>query len=217
MPTFYKTTLRAIVSNQEVVNVLYYAPQIPTNLTFDPDVAQDLGEAVGLAWLNQMQAAMVTQYNHQSVDVSMVDDDGVTVSDYIVSVPSVWSGARALTLDTYAQVAIAKFTCATVAESAPHRVPRRSYLAIGPVPSEDIAPGGIYLFQSTLQAALSAATTGGHLIGATSYVPYRVGRTVAPSTTDPDGILAGVGRVVSLTVRPYTSFRRSRLISPTGN
>lgn len=206
--TFYKTVLRAIVGPEEFNTILYYGTVVPSVSTFDAGIAEDLGTAVGAAWIAEMLPLLPTQYNFQSIDVSMVDQDGVTTSPYVVTVATPGTGASVNTLDTYAQCLIAKFNCTPLAETG-HPVPRRSYIAIGPLGSEHIAPGGILLNQSTWQTAVEDAVTGGHLVGATSYVPYRIGRTKGL-------VSAGNGRVVAVTVRPYTSFRRSRLVSPTG-
>lgn len=207
--TFYKAVLRAIVGPEEFNTILYYGTLVPSVSTFDPQIAEDLGTAIGAAWNAEIVPAQPTQYNFQSIDMSMVDQDGVTTSPYVVTVPTPGVGAVTSTLDTYAQVLIAKFNCTPLAETG-HAVPRRSYIALGPLSSEMIAPGGILLQQASWQTRLEDATTQGHLVGATSYVPYRIGRTK-------DGRAAGNGRVVAVTVRPYTSFRRSRLVSPTGS
>ena len=149
--------------------------------------------------------------------LTMVDDDGVTVSDYVVTAPLTGDGANVETVDTVALVAIAKFNCSTVSQSTPHPVPRRSYVCVGPLTVSQIGQGGALVQQPAMQAAATAAFTQGHLVNGTQYEPYRIGRTVEPSTADPDGSLAGVGKVVAVTVRPYCSYRRSRMIRPNGS
>lgn len=217
MPTFYKAVVKATALTQEINTILYYGTAVPTTMSFDAGIAEDLGNAIGTAQGTSFSAQLPTVVEWQSVDVSMVDDDGETVSPYIVTVPLTGFGTINEPVDTVAMVAIAKFNCSYVAESSPHSVPRRSYVCIGPVLASQIGQGGALSNVSALQTAAEAAFTQGHLISGTLYQPYRIGRTVAPSTDDPDGSLAGVGRVVSVTVRPYVSYRRSRLIRPNGS
>lgn len=210
MPHFYKCVLRATAGGQEINNILYYGSLTPTDMPFDESDASDLADAVGSAWMTQLTPNLPTAYTLDSVDVSMVDEDGVTVSDFVITRDVNLSGGNAGVTEGFAFVAIAKFNCYTVAEAAPHPVPRRSYLAVGPLHSNDVATNGALSTQSTWQEDISAAVTGSHLIGAGPLYPYRVGRTKGTS-------LAGVGRVASVTVRPFASFRRSRMQSPTGN
>jgi hypothetical protein len=210
MPHFYKTVLRGTAGSQEINNILYYAPLIPTDLAFDEQDASDLADAVGAAWMDELGTLLPTSYTLDSVDTSMVDEDGITVSDFVVSRDINVSGTNANVTEGFGAVAIAKFNCYTVAEASPHPVPRRSYLAVGPLNSTDTATNFALSTQANWQLAVSNAVTGNHLIGITPMYPYRVGRTKGAS-------LAGVGRVASVTVRPFASFRRSRLQSPTGN
>ncbi len=210
MPHFYKCVLRGTAGAQEINNILYYSSLVPTDFPFNEDDASDLGLAVGTAWMNELQSSLPSAYTLDSVDVSMVDEDGVTVSDFVITQDINRSGGNAGVTEGYGAVCIAKFNCHTVAEAAGHPVPRRSYLAIGPLHSNDTGSNFALLTQAAWQTAVSAAVTGNHLIGISPLYPYRVGRTKGTS-------LAGVGRVASVTVRPFASFRRSRLQSPTGN
>jgi hypothetical protein len=210
MPTFYKCLIRGTTGAQEINNILYYAPVIPSELAFNPDDAADLGAAVGSAWMTQLGSGLPTTYTCESVDVSMVDEDGVTVSPYVVPSLIGIDGQATGVTEGFGGVAIAKFNCTPVAEAPGHPVPRRSYIAIGPLTNDDTASNGALSTQATWQTRATAATTQGHLINAVSFVPYRVGRTEL-------GSVAGVGRVVAVIVRPFASFRRSRIQRPTGN
>lgn len=217
MAGFYKCVLKGLALTQEINNILFYGPAIPLNETFDPAVAEELGEKVGAAWIASVLPVLTNVYTLDSVDVSMVNEDGETISPYIVTVATPGGGIVGEAVDTVAQVMIAKFNCTPSSTTPTHPVPRRSYIAIGPLVASQIGQGGALTSQAAMQAAVAPAVTQGHLVSATEYLPYRIGRTEAPSTTNPEGTIAGVGRVVAVTVRPYSSFRRSRLTSPTGN
>jgi hypothetical protein len=217
MPDFFKVLVRGISQGQEINNTLYYGDLVPGTITFSTSDAEDLGQAVNAAWKTNVLPLISSQYAFQGCDVSVVDENGEIRSPFVVSVSDTGAGADATAIDGPGRVFIAKFNCTPVAEASGHPVPRRSYVAIGPITGTNIGTTGILTNQATLQAAVATALTGSHLVGLGPVYPYRVGRTVAPSTADPNGVTAGVGRVNSLIVRPYSSFRRSRMASPTGN
>lgn len=217
MAGFYKVLLRGAAVGQEINNILYYAPLIPVNEEFNESDAEGLGEAVGAAWLAQIVPLLSGIYNFEGTDVSMVDETGAILSPFVVSVPGTGSGVSGNNVDGPGNVLIAKFNCTPVAEAAGHPVPRRSYLALGPLVTESIGTSGLIVGQENWQTACAAAFTQGHLVNAVSFVPYRIGRQGPPTAEEPAGRPAGVGRVHSIVARPYASYRRSRLFSPTGN
>ncbi len=217
MPNFYKVVVKATALTQEVNTILYYGTTVPSEEQFDAGIASGLGTAVGQAQVNSWQWLLPTALTWQSVDVSMVDEDGVTVSPYIVTEQLAGAGQLNEPVDTVALVGIAKFNCTPVSQAVGHPVPRRSYVCVGPLLASQIGQGGALSGLAAFQTAAEAAFTQGHLISGTLYEPYRVGRTEPVSSTNPDGTIAGVGRVVAVTFRPYASFRRSRMISPTGS
>jgi len=209
MAGFYKIVLRGTAEGQDINNILYYSTLTPDILVFDPDVAFDLGEAALSAWQTQMLAQMPNTYTAEGADVSMVDEDGIVTSPFTVTVSDPVPGAKIDQTGSVGVVAIAKFNCIPAVLANTRPVPKRSYLAIGPLTEAAVGPDGSFLLQATYQPLVEAATVQGHLIGATQFVAYRVGRTIGAD-------LAGVGRVSSVVVRPFSSFRRSRLLSPTG-
>lgn len=217
MAGFYKVVLRGVAAGQEINNILYYSPIDPSFISFLEADASDLGAAVNAAWKNQVFGVLASTYAFQGCDVSMVDENGEILSPYVVSVPDTGNGGDAIAPETVGMVLIAKFNCTPVSQVAPHPVPRRSYLAIGPITAAQGGASGLVDTPSNKTTAFTAAFAGSHLINGTIFYPYRVGRTTAPSAENPDGTLAGVGRVHSVVCRPYVSFRRSRLFSPTGN
>ncbi len=217
MAGFYKVVIKGTASGQEINNILYYAPLVPGTETFEEDVAAALGPAVTGAWKTHMLPLLSSNYALQGADVSMIDEDGGILSPFVVSTPDSGAGGSATAPETMGMCYIAKFNCTPVAEVAPHPVPRRSYLAIGPITADAAGASGLVTGLAGLSASFTAAFTQGHLISGTLFYPYRVGRTYPPSTANPEGTLAGVGRVHSIILRPYVSFRRSRLFSPTGN
>lgn len=217
MAGFYKVVIRGVAAGQEINNILYYAPLVPGTESFEESVAEGLGNAVAAAWNTEVVPILASTYNVNGTDVSMVDEDGGILSPFVVSTTNPASGGDATAPETVGMVAIAKFNCTPVAEVAPHPVPRRSYLAVGPLSAGVMGASGLLVNVPAWTSAFTDAFTGNHLISGTIYYPYRVGRTYPPSSTNPDGTLAGVGRVHSVVARPYVSFRRSRLFSPTGN
>lgn len=217
MAGFYKVLLRGVSQGQEINNIIYYAPLAPLNETFEELVATDLGEAVNAAWKSTCMTLISNQYAFQGSDVTMVDENGDILSPFVVSVSDTGAGGQTSAIDGPGRVIIAKFNCTPVSQASGHPVPRRSYLAIGPIAGDAIGTTGILLNQVAWQAQVTPMLTQGHLISGTEYLPYRVGRTTGGTESQPTVVPAGVGRVHSVVARPYTSFRRSRMASPTGN
>lgn len=217
MAGFYKVVVRGVAAGQEINNILYYAPAVPINESFNEDDALDLGTAVNAAWKAQVLAGLASTYSFQGSDISMVDQTGGILSPFVVSVPDTGAGGDVTAPETVGMVLIVKFNCTPVSEADGHPVPRRSYLAIGPITAAVPGASGLIPNPSAYTATYTAAFAQGHLINATQYVPYRVGRNGPPTAEFPQGRPAGVGRIHSLVCRPYVSFRRSRLFSPTGN
>lgn len=210
MAGFYKAVVQGTALGQEINNILYYSTLAPDALGWDAGVAADLGQSIADAWVETALPLLPTEYQFEGVVMSMVNEDGVTTSPYTVPVSDTGTGASASAIGTVAQVLIYKFNCDPVTLINPHPVPRRSYVAFGPMLESQINPNGQIATPAGFQTMGDALFTQGHLIGATEYLPHRVGRTVGSTS-------AGVGRVVNGIVRPFSSFRRSRLFKPTGS
>ncbi len=217
MAGFYKVVVRGVAAGQEINNILYYAPVDPSNEQFNEDDATDLGAAVNGAWKNQVLAGLASTYSFQGTDVSMVDETGSILSPFVVSVPDTGAGGDTTAPETVGMVLIVKFNCTAVSQAVGHPVPRRSYLAIGPITANVGGASGLVSNPAAYTTTYTAAFAQGHLINTLQFLPYRVGRNGPPTAEYPQGTPAGVGRIHSLVCRPYVSFRRSRLFSPTGN
>lgn len=217
MAGFYKVVIRAVCVGQEINNILYYAPIDPSSEAFNEADAEDLGNAVAAAWIAQVVPQLASIYTLQGTDVSMVDETGAVISPFIVSTTNPATGGNVGSADGPGACVILKFNCTPVLQAPGHSVPRRSYIAVGPQVSEGIGTSGLITNLAPWQAAAEAALTQGHLINAVQMLPYRIGRDHPASPTDPTNVPGGVGAVHSVVARPYISFRRSRMFSPTGN
>lgn len=210
MAGFYKVSILGTAAGQDITNILYYSAGTPDTLTWDAGVAADLGQSVLDAWIEQIVALMPNAYTLTGADVSMVNEDGEVTSPYTVSVADTAVGAQGGAIATAGMCAIVKFNCEPATLLNTHPVPKRSYIAVGPLSEAQVDPDGTLTVQAAYQTAATPAFTQGHLIGLQEFEPYRVGRTV--------GIVpAGVGKVVGAVVRPFSSFRRSRLRAPSGS
>jgi hypothetical protein len=210
MAGFYKCLVKGTAAGQAVNNILYYSTVAPDAIVWDASVATALGQAVVDAWEESALNAYPQAYAFSGVDVSMVDEDGEVSSPFTVSVVGTGAGVYSDLLATPGITAILKFNCSPAVLVNARPVPKRSYLAIGPLAEGWVADDGLYTQASRTAQYVGPAVTQGHLIGATPFVPYRVGRTEGAR-------VAAVGLVVSSVVRPYASFRRSRLRRPSGS
>lgn len=206
---FYKVVIRGTADGQDIQNILYYSTITPDTLTFDSDAAVELGGDVGNAWQTSIMPRLPNNYVLHGTTVSLIDENGDVIGPFSVEVPDIATGSGIDPTATPGLVTIGAFQTVPVAQYPTHPNPKRSYLAIGPLTETSVGDRGEIVPAGTFDAAFIPFLTQGHLVGPTNYVPYRIGRTTPTS-------VSGVGEVVGAVMRPYASFRRSRLYSPRG-
>lgn len=209
MPVFYKAVFSGSYQGQAIVNVLYYGSDGGVGFSaWSPTEAAQLGSELELLVVPEYLPSLPSTYTLAEIVVSAVDERGVTVSDYEVSVPINEPGGSAVNSEGQAQVAIIAFQTTKAPEG--DRNVKRSYLAYGPLHDSSQASDGA--LESAYAAGLADLliilfTNLSSLTG--DFVPMRVGRTVAPNPV-------ALGKVSGITLRPYASFRKSRKRRPTG-
>lgn len=209
-PIIYECAVTGEAFGEEIINVLYYANLSPTNNGWDPARASALGEAVGTAWFNNAKGTLPTQYTLQSVKVRGLDYNRNVVSTYTIEVPASGAGTRSFSMAGAGPVGIIAFQTGPAAEFEAERVPRRSYIAIGPLTDAQVMDDGKVLWSAQEKTDLTALLTQGHLAGGVNMVPVRLG--VPNSLGQP-----AIGAVDGVLFRPFASFRRSRMVSPKGS
>mgnify|MGYP001381376337 CR=1 FL=1 len=209
MATFYKAVVHHTLNQQEVLNVLYYRPPVPDTASWSADVATQLGQAVEAAWRTTMLPRFSSLVALRRVEMSAVNERNEVISPYTIAVPATGTGAQIGATNGPGPVMIVAFqTVATTLVNMP-RVPKRSYVALPWVVDTQIANDGTVVTVANDLTALNAVLTQGHLVNAVQFSPVRIGR---PNHQD----IPAVGDVQGIIIRPYASFRRSRMNPPSG-
>lgn len=207
---FWKARLIGSALGQDIQNILYYGPLVPGVGVFDPGVGQELGEAINDAFKASVLPYLTSRYSFQGCVLSEVDADGTVTSPYEVVVPATGNGGDDGHTTGADMVAIVALFTESFPTAGGRPVPKRSYLALGPITVNGVGTDGILMWTQATRNAIVAWATGGHQVGASVVVPYRVTRPTPRRAT------GALGRVVSAQVRPYKSQRESRERTPTG-
>lgn len=209
MAVYYKAVLSGTYQGQNIVNVLFFSDVggVPFS-AWSATTAAQLADAIEAVIAPEYVLNLPSTYNLDLITVTAINDRGITVSDYEVSVSPGLPGGAVVNSEGQAQVAIIAYQT-TTAPGAGRNV-KRSYLAYGPLhdssQSSDGTLDGTYVvgLVTLLEALLDPLGSAGP-----DFYPIRVGRTVDPAPT-------AVGRVTQVVVRPFASFRKSRKTRPTG-
>lgn len=206
---FWKVVLEGTAGAQTITNILYYVDQGTLTATFDPAVMADLATEVSNTVGGALMDCVSTQFAGVQVGVSLISQHGIVLSPYEVFVAWTALGAVPGASPTRGACAILSFRVGYLTLSQVEPTPKRSYLAVGPLTISQVGPDGAWLHPApeteALESAVSTVLEG--VFGA--YLPCRVGRR---PLADPPAY----GAVVDATLRPYVSYRRSRLTPPTG-
>lgn len=209
MGSYYKLVLSGTASTQGITNTLYYSNAGSSQVDTDPvarlNFLTQWYASVGDEWLDIFPSS----YTLNSITGTVVDDDNSTISTFPVGIDVGASGTGGTALGQVYECAIVTFRLSTPAGVIGNIVPKRSYVALGPLVAGTLAATGQYFppagWDETVGTALNSTITSEEVV----YSAYRVGSEDAPGN-------ARVGIVSSLIIRPYASTRRSRKIRPTG-
>lgn len=208
-PVIYEVTLDAACEGQQINNILYYANLAPTNNGWDPDRAADLGAAVNVAWQAEALWLLPDTYEFFGCSLRGLDINRAPVSTYPVGAGLLDNGNLTTDNETPGIVAIAAFDLITATEYESERVPRRSYIALGPLVQSQVTSEGRLTLDGTNQADMEALLEQGHFVDGVNMSPVRLGFQNAAGQP-------AIGAVVNARFRPFASFRRSRLRRPSG-
>lgn len=200
---FVKTVVQGECQGQEIVNVLYYTfdPLLPVG--FDPGDLDELAMAVRTAWEQTMKQTLAGGYRLVQVSTVQINEENATTGSYTAVAPGAAGPNGASDSDSVALYAPWKFLLSPIAGPPATRVPKRSYLAVGPLNSARVASDGKYLPDGNDPTYITAVLTQGHFINGEEFYPVRVG------SQGQNGQF-GVGRVIGVRAPVHARFRRSR-------
>lgn len=209
MASFYKVVLQGTAFGQTIDNILYYQRAETNDAPFDPAVMGDLATTIEDDVLPSLASGVVAGMSWNGVIVSTINELQETTSPYVVQIDPDVNGGVPEGPDSPGMCWIVGFRVVPPTAAPGVLAPKRSYIALGPAPSSQIDPNGLSTLptvtREAIEGALSAVLEGG--LGA--YNPMRVGRAASLPA-------AKYGRVIDGLFRPFVSFRRSRLVRPTG-
>jgi hypothetical protein len=209
MPNFWKATIQASGFGQEFINVLYYVDDATGTATFDTARMGELANELDDLWEAGPCLNLPTGYVGEQVSVVLVDDQNETISPFAVEATASFAGNGTVSLATAAACAVIGFRVGPMAEGQTDPTPKRSYIAVGPLAESIVADNGL-IGLTTMQQEAFMGDLAAVIVGSLGdYRPCRVGRGRAD-------LQPSYGEVVDTIFRPYASFRRSRLIRPSG-
>lgn len=216
MSDFYKVTISGSSTGQ-IINTMLYAGRADEGTIEMTEAAfQDLAQEVETQILPPYLAAISSTYTANYVKVETVNEVGSITSPYSLEYAVTGSGAQGGGLSGAQAVAILGFKCVEHSVGQSYRIPKRSYIAFGPISEEDIADDQSLTsaYVSTALTPLAAALQNfSAVVGANGWLVSAMRVGVANSATPPVG---AAGRVSTVVVRPYSSIRRSRMRRATG-
>lgn len=209
MAVIYEATVQMSAGGQGINNILYYEAAGTPEIPWDPATALALAEDVRDAWITNGMPSLTSTTTLTGVAVRALNQLREVISTFTQNVSASTVGSVVASVDTPATVAIIGFQLIAAGLPEFPRVPKRSYIALGPISSNWIADNGVVTIPVANRDLLTALLTQGHAPNATPMNAVRLGtpnELGQPSL----GVISGV------LYRPFASFRRSRLTPPTG-
>lgn len=213
MAKFYKTVVRSSAGTQLISNILYFASADGNDVLFSADALNELNDAIAADIIPTYANTISSVATVEELVTTVIDEDNKAVGFFDVRKSISVPGTTSNVVDSYAACAILALTCTPLSSTQTLRVPKRSYLALGPVGTNLLAENG-----AIVSAHLVAVQSLGAALVAFSPTLVSTGQTInsvrvgVPNKTG----LSSVGAVVSATARPFMSFRRTRMTSPSG-
>lgn len=214
MALHYAVSINGTCVGQQVQNTLYFGRADSGDVEEGQQATDELSAAVEAQILPLLTSCLPGHYSLESLSIKIVNSINEPVGAFPVEYPLNGTGTRGGTIDGAGRCAILSLKCYGFGAGQPTRIPKRSYLAIGPITSEDIG------IDSSLSSAMGDAifALGVGIVdfsavvgtGAAEVISTRVG------VENKDGIGAE-GTVAMAIVRPFVKNRSSRTPSAKGN
>lgn len=206
---FYEATLKGRAGGQDIRNVLYYIDATDPGADYSVATAEALADDLVAAAPTQWLPSLPQDYVFEGVDVRGINELRETVSPFVTEAAATGNGTILIDTEGPGSVGIVAFRTVPMVAGTSVRNPRRSYIAHGPIPEDNVANDGSLQWPAQVTNALTNLLLSPRTLGTTTLEPVRVG---VPNAA---GIPA-VGAIVDVIFRPFVSFRRSRSRRPSG-
>ena len=210
-----KVALVGLAEGQEIVNIFYYAPSdILSGWALSP-VAR---EEFYAEWMPMVKAVLdpllSADYVGSEVYMSAVTVSNTEAGGYPSIFPNTVAGEVAGGSDTVALAAIVAQRCREYAAGPGIRVPKKSYLAFGPLASANVGDNGLLLWNDAEKATVVDLCSANVELSEGESAPL-IWSPVRVGVLNQDNIPA-VGYVETALVRQYCRPRKSRLFRANG-
>lgn len=210
MAEVYKLAVEGRQDSQQISNVLYYSTLPVGAVTFDPSTMADLAAQW---WTDQSVVYLdflPPAYTAEQITVSIVDEGNRVVSPFDVRVPISGSGTGTNESFSAGSTFIIGFYGLPIGGDFLNKVPKRTYIAYGPATDNLVDRTGLVLLTGVQRTAIESVFENLVTVGLDVYYPLRLG-----ARKDLGGTSAMI--VQNAVFRDYASFRKSRMIRPSGN
>lgn len=210
---FYRALLKGVIAGRTVINTFYAGRSDGSPFEFSAAGMREFAEQLVFQVLPAYLETMAQQYEAESIVVSLIDEYNQNRGFFDVEVPVSGVGARNGTRDGNGPCAIVGFSCSPVTDTQDYRVPKGTYIAVGPLGSAYIADtgelaGGITPFLEALGDAIADFT---YITSSDAWTVTSM-RVGTPNKYE----IGAAGKIDEGIVRPYASVRRSRMTPPKG-
>lgn len=209
MAQFYRCVIQGRSLAKPIVNVLYYGDIETGSVPILSSEMQAVGDDVRLGWIANALPLLSATYQLERVRVDVVNQFNEVISPFPVDLQASGQGGVAGAQDSRGLATIWAFQSSPALVWGTTRVPKRSYIVLGPMVSTQVNDDGAAVLNSTaaanLRAWLQSTVEGQQGL----YAAVRIGRRSA-------GGIAGAGSVVNVITRPFIRPRKSRFIRSTG-
>jgi hypothetical protein len=210
---FYRAAVIINIGGQILSNIFYAGRQDGTPVEFNTASMTEFAQEIVNQLFSGLQNLLPTSALINMIRVSMIDEYNQNRGFYDIEYPVSHPGYLTFALDGYGPAAILAFTCDPINAAQAYRVPKHTYVAIGPVPGTYILDDGMLngAYTTLMETLGDAIAAFNYIDSQTSWqmTGIRVGRPNKDS-------IGAAGEIVDSIARPYVSNRRSRMISPRG-
>lgn len=209
MSNVCKLFIQGRQDTQQIGQVLYYSPLPVSNLPFDPATLSTLATRFWNDHSVQFLDFLPPAYSAEQITVSLVDEGNRVVSPFEVSVSIAGVGTGNGESFSAGSTFIIGFYGVPLGGDFLPRVPKRSYIAYGPATENLVDRTGLVLLPALDRANIEAIFEASIDVAGQEYFPIRVGTYKETGATS-------AMQVSQATFRDYASFRKSRMIRPSG-
>lgn len=205
----YRFDIRGLALGQQVQNTFFYSGVNALLTGYDTAAAPVLAAYWRDTYLTDYLSGLSVHYFAETIRVTGVNMSNESISPFPYELAISGQGAVVGDADGAALCAILAFRTNFPSEGATPGVPKRSYIAYGPLGTASITLNQGTSFGGVVEENILTFMTGSVFSGGNELIPYRIG-------TPSPGVPARLGVVEDAVIRPKARWRDSRAYKATG-